>query len=446
MTVLAFTGIAPTTPSVGARASAVIPIADLDGDRVFDDLEARVEASSPDAKLSVLVQLKERLTEARFDALGAAVGGVTLTRWLPIVHGFAATVSPDQVRELAGSPLVAQVELNGVVHAYNDSAQLSFGVSKARSDDPELDGNIGDATTYGAGDIVIAVIDSGIDEGHAELDDSKVIAFANCLDQPSPTSCTTPPVAFDDNRHGTHVAGTIAGDGEAGFGRYRGAAPRAALVGVKVLDDQGTGSNEGVIAGIQWTIDNASTLGIEVVNLSLGADGCFNADEGMTSQAVNAAVAAGLHVFVAAGNEGPDLCTVGAPGVATNVVTVGAMADLGTRIDPGNRWRPGFGLAPFSSRGPTLDDQIKPDVVGPGVDITSAAVGSGNGFVALQGTSMATPFVAGVAAHPADSTPLRRSRQWTRSWSRRQASRPTRWSTARSRRPGTSACTRCTWR
>ena len=83
MTVLAFTGIAPTTPSVGARASAVIPIADLDGDRVFDDLEARVEASSPDAKLSVLVQLKERRTKARFDALGAAVGGVTLTRWLP---------------------------------------------------------------------------------------------------------------------------------------------------------------------------------------------------------------------------------------------------------------------------------------------------------------------------------------------------------------------------
>lgn len=371
--------------------------ADLDGDKVFDDLEARIQAAQPDDTLSVLVQLGEPLTKARFDAVNAAVGGVDLTQWLPIVRGFAATVTASQVRALAAQASVAQVELNGVVHAYNNSAQLSFGVSKARADDPALDGNVGDPAAYEPGDVVVAVIDTGIDAAHLELDDGKVIAFADCVDQPDPAGCTTP-APFDDNGHGTHVAGTIAGDGEAASGLYRGVAPGAALVGVKVLDDQGTGTNAGVIAGIDWAVANASTHGIEVLNLSLGADGCFNADEGMISQAVNNAVAAGLHVFVAAGNTGPGLCTVGAPGVATNVVTVGAMADMGTGLNPAIRWRPGFGLAPFSSRGPTLDNQIKPDVVAPGVDITSAEAGTGDGFVALQGTSMATPFVAGVAA------------------------------------------------
>jgi serine protease AprX len=405
LTVLAVTGIAIATPSARTPVSPVrATSADLDGDKIFDDLEARVDAAEPDDTVSVLVQLEGPLTEARFDTLNAALGGVDLTRWLPIVRGFAATVTASQVRALAAQPAVAQVELNRGVHAYNDSAQLSFGVAKARNDDAALDGNIGNPATYEPGDVVVAVIDSGIDAAHLELDDGKVIAFANCLNQPNPMNCTTL-AAFDDNGHGTHVAGTIAGDGEAASGRFRGVAPGAALVGVKVLDANGQGNFDGVIAGINWAVQNASTHGIEVLNLSLGADGCFNADEGLVSQAVNQAVVAGLRVFVAAGNAGPDLCTVGAPGVATSVVTVGAMADMGTRIDPPNRWRPGFGLAPFSSRGPTFDGVIKPDVVGPGVDITSAAAGTGNGFVAEQGTSMATPFVAGVAALMLDHDP-----------------------------------------
>jgi serine protease AprX len=405
MIVLAATSItiaAPSPHTPDLTGASATPIADLDGDKVFDNLEARVKASAPDDRLSVLVQLEKPLTDARFDALSAAVGGVELTGWLPIVRGFAATVTADQVRALAAKPGVAQVELNGIVHAYNNSAQLSFGVVKARADDPNLDGNVDNQPTYSPGDVVVAVIDSGIDAAHLELDDGKVLEFADCVD----ASCDTTVAPFDDNGHGTHVSGTIAGDGEAAFGLYRGVAPGAALVGVKVLDANGSGSDAGVISGIQWAVQNAATHGIEVLNVSLGANGCFNADEGMTSQAVNNAVAAGLRVFVAAGNAGPDFCTVGSPGVATSVVTVGAMADLGTGLVPGNRWRPGFGLAPFSSRGPTFDNQIKPDVVGPGVDITSAGAGTGNGFVALQGTSMATPFVAGVAALMLDHNPM----------------------------------------
>jgi hypothetical protein len=148
VSVLAVTSITIAAPSTRKLASAGVPstppTADLDGDKVFDDLEARVDTSAPADELSVLVQLEKPLTEARFEALNAAVGGVELRRWLPMVRGFAATVTASQVRAVAARPGVAQVELNGVVRAYNDSAQLSFGVSKARADDLDLDGNVVD--------------------------------------------------------------------------------------------------------------------------------------------------------------------------------------------------------------------------------------------------------------------------------------------------------------
>jgi serine protease AprX len=384
--------------SVGALGGP--PAADVDGDKVFENLEAELEAAKPDDELSVLVQLKAPLTDARVEAASDAVGGFTVTADLPIVQGFAATVTASQVRPLAALSTVAQVELNGVVHAYNNSAQLSFGVGHARAADPTLDGSDDDEpTTYSTDDVVVAVIDSGIDAGHPQLDEGKVLDFADCFD----ATCDATVAPSDANGHGTHVSGTVAGDGDGNI-LAQGVAPGAALVGVKVLDDQGSGSDAGVIAGIQWAVDNRAANGIEALNLSLGADGCFDGTDA-TSVAVNAAVAVGLAVFVAAGNDGPGECTVGSPGVAANVVTVGAMADMGTRLDPFVRgWRPGFNLAAFSSRGPTLDDRIKPDVVGPGVDITSAQANT-DGYVAFQGTSMATPFVAGVAALLLDRNP-----------------------------------------
>ena len=181
---------------------------------------------------------------------------------------------------------------------------------------------------------------------------------------------------------------TIAGEGDAHVRpALPGRRPAAALVGVRALDAAGNGFMSDVVSALGWIRANRAVYGIEVVNLSLGADGCGNGADA-TSVAVANAVADGLVVVVSAGNEGPGSCTVGSPAAAAAALTVGAMADTGEG---------GFKLAPFSSRGPTLDGRVKPDLVGPGVRITSAATGTSTGYATYSGTSMAAPFVAGVA-------------------------------------------------
>ncbi|HYE77314.1 MAG TPA: S8 family serine peptidase, partial [bacterium] len=143
------------------------------------------------------------------------------------------------------------------------------------------------------------------------------------------------------------------------------------------------------------------------INLSLTIPGCSNGADAI-SRAVDSAQAAGLLVVVAAGNQGPGKCTVGAPGAAAGALTVGAMADFGAMGEPEpNGYHQYFG----SSRGPTADGRIKPDISGPGLRITSALAGSGVGYVEKTGTSMAAPFVAGVALLMLDANPALTPRQ-----------------------------------
>lgn len=178
---------------------------------------------------------------------------------------------------------------------------------------------------------------------------------------------------MDGHGHGTHVAGTIASrDAE-----RRGMAPGATIMAVKVLSDDGSGTEEGVIAGMEWAV----LKGADVINLSLGGPGSGGYDP--LSQAVDNAVKSGVLVVVAAGNSGPDFTTIGSPGDARLALTVGAT----------NNQR---NLTDWSSRGPTLDGRAKPDVVAPGDEIISS-VPRGQ-WESMSGTSMATPHVAGVGA------------------------------------------------
>jgi serine protease AprX len=362
---------------------------DRDRDHLFDDLEHNLAGRAESDQLNVIVTLRNAASAARVRNLERAVGDFALERRFDIVHAFSARASKRRIEALARNPAVLSVEEDSRATVANNEAQAAFGVSKARIDAPSLDGDgDGNPATYSPADYVAAVIDTGIDAGHMDLDGGKVIGWHDFVN-----NLATP---YDDDGHGTHVSATIAGDGDARPDHlYHGVAPAAGLVGVKVLDANGSGTESDIIAGINWVVANKALYGIEAISMSLRIPGCSNGADAL-STAVNNAQAAGLVVVVAAGNEGPGTCTIGSPSAATGALTVGAMADFGAN---------GFTQAVFSSRGPTADGRIKPDVSAPGVQITSAAAGTVNGYITEDGTSMATPFVTGVTLLMLDANP-----------------------------------------
>jgi subtilisin family serine protease len=211
--------------------------------------------------------------------------------------------------------------------------------------------------------VKVAVIDTGVDEKHPDLQ-GKQIAEKNFTDSPDTT---------DEVGHGTHVASTIASKGE----KYRGVAPDAGILDAKVCRPGGC-TESAILGGMQW----AAEQGAQVINMSLG--GGDTADIDPLEEAVNRiSRETGALFVIAAGNSGrPE--TIGSPGSAESALTVGAV----DRNDA---------IAPFSSRGPAADGAVKPDVTAPGVDIVAAEAGT-QGHVAMSGTSMATPHVAGVVA------------------------------------------------
>ncbi|MDH6626444.1 subtilisin family serine protease [Streptomyces sp. LBL] len=233
------------------------------------------------------------------------------------------------------------------------------------------------ASGYDGKGVTIAVLDTGVDQTHPDLADRE-IAEKNFGSSPD---------NVDRVGHGTHVASIAAGSGAKSGGRYKGVAPGAKILDGKVLDDSGSGSESGIIAGMQWAVDQHAN----VVNLSLGGTDTAGIDP--LEEAVNTLSAKSGTLFViAAGNSGPLAGTIGSPGSAAAALTVGA-------VDKQNR------IATFSSVGPTQDGSLKPDLTAPGRFIVAAKAAegvigtpAGDGYVSLNGTSMATPHVAGAAA------------------------------------------------
>ncbi len=232
-------------------------------------------------------------------------------------------------------------------------------------------------------DVVIAVIDTGI-YPHRDflVPRSRIIEWQDFLHQKESP--------YDDNGHGTHVSGIIAGNGFSSRSRYRGMAPEALLVGLKALNEEGGGSISNVITAIEWCIDNQTRLNIKAINMSFGSKAQETYHHDPLCRATSIAWSKGLVICAAAGNSGPGPMTIDTPGINPRIITVGNVDDHQTtdfQDDNLNR---------NSSRGPTLDNIPKPNLLAPGTNITSTWI-NGN-YRSLSGTSMATPMVTGAVA------------------------------------------------
>ena len=387
---IAALGIA-AAPASAADARTPTPKVDADRDRVFDDLERSLAGDPLDEKVKVIVSLNAPATAGRVDGLERRVGNLAVRKRFRFVDAFAAEVTKRQVQELAERPDVAAVEADSRVRALDRTGQDAFGVTHARIHSSSLDGDRdGRRLRYSRRDMVAAVVDTGIHARHRDLDAGKVLAFVDCR-----SGICRARSPFDDNGHGTHMASTLAGSGDARPDRlYRGVAPYAALVGVKVLGADGSASKSAVVAGIDWVIANRSRYGIEAVNLSLGGTGCSDGTDSM-SRAANRANSAGLVTVAAAGNRGPETCTINSPAAASGALAVGAMFDLA---------RGGFLASWISARG-MPGGRIKPDVMAPGERVIAARHATRSGYWAKNGTSTAAPFVTGVALLMRDANP-----------------------------------------
>lgn len=229
--------------------------------------------------------------------------------------------------------------------------------------------------------IGVAVLDTGI-YPHRDFD-GRIIAFYDAV-----LGRTIP---YDDNSHGTHVSGIIGGNGSASFGRNRGYAYEADLIGVKILGQNGRGKVQNALRGIEWVIANRKRYHIRVVNISVAQGAGNNEDEHPLVLAVEQMWKEGIVVVTAAGNEGPGEGTIGVPGNCRRIITVGAYDNLYGRDEKGNIRR--F----YSGRGTGGLNFIKPEIVAKGANVVSCN-NTRNGYTVKSGSSMAAPYISAMIA------------------------------------------------
>jgi serine protease AprX len=258
----------------------------------------------------------------------------------------------------------------------------------------------------GAG-VEVCVIDTGVDATHEQLDNGKVVAFADFTG----TASVAP---IDDHGHGTHVSSIVAGDGlgpsKKLAKRYRGVAPLASISSAKVLGYNGSGSIADVIEGVEWCAQRPT---VDIINMSLGTKEQSTGTDPL-SQAVDLAVGQyGKIVVVSAGNSGNKPGDIGSPGAAGQPISVAASSDWSAKPGTPN-YSGGPFLTPWSSRGPTVSGLAKPDITAPGHTVMAASSNGGRslpltatpgGYHSWSGTSMSSPFIAGVAALMLEANP-----------------------------------------
>jgi subtilisin family serine protease len=321
---------------------------------------------APMAAAAAPASYRATFTRFRADMAKAAIPAEVQWEYSRAFHGVAVRAPRSAIAAIARLPYVKRVHDDHEMRAMAGAATTQIGADKVWT-------TLG---TRGKG-VVVAVIDTGVDYTHEALGKGigpgfKVIGGYDFYNRDADP--------FDDNGHGTHVSGIIAGDSPT----ITGVAPEASLMAFKVLGAGGSGKESDVVAAVERAIDpngdGDPSDHVDVINLSLGGSG--NPDD-PGSRALDAAAQAGIVVCVASGNSGR-YHAVASPGTSRQAITVGA-------VDNNNV------VAGFSSRGPTPKDlTMKPEIGAPGVSINSSL--PGNRYGLASGTSMATPHVAGAAA------------------------------------------------
>jgi serine protease AprX len=360
-------------------------------------LAASLAAPIPSRHADVAVIVHETLpsTDAA-EGLVVALGG-RVTRELPLVGGFAATIPGDRLHTL--------IREDGIAGVWADAhiRMASTGTNQYDTWEPNLAWRkairLGQVNVSGSG-VTVALLDTGV----SDVDDLGRRVDARIDFTPNGAG-------EDEYGHGTHLAGVIAGNGSDSGGKWRGVAPGAHLISIKIAGRDGSTDVSVVIAALQWIVTHRDLYNIRVLNLAFGTDGVQPYALDPLDAAVERAWAAGITVVVSAGNRGSSPGTINKPGDDPYVITVGA-ADLNGTTD-----RSDDQVAPFSSRGPTQDGFEKPDLVAPGITIVSTrSVGStidqqhpdalvGDNYFKGTGTSQAAAVVSGVAALMYDVNP-----------------------------------------
>ena len=309
---------------------------------------------------------------------------------LPMISSYVIEVNENQIKNIIRTEGLIAYELDTHITAQMKRAANEIELRWAH-----------DRRIYGQG-VGVAIVDTGIFP-HKDFfaNKNRITAFYDVINDNNQP--------YDDNGHGTHVAGIVGGNGKTSKGQYVGIAPKCDLIGVKVLNDKGDGNVSDVLAGLQWIVDNKEKYNIRVVNISVGTTTQNELDENsMLVKGVNAVWDAGIVVVVAAGNNGPDPMSISIPGISRKVITVGSSDDNCTVDVFGSKKKD------YSGRGPTSACIKKPDVIAPGSNIVSCGLKKSSRrrnnrvknfsneassiYAVKSGTSMSTPVVSGAVA------------------------------------------------
>lgn len=293
--------------------------------------------------------------------MATRAGGELVRTYSSSINGFVVNSrAVGLVAKLSNDPRVAFIEADQKVSIGATQNNATWGLDRIDQANLPLNNSYSyDADGTG---VNAYIVDTGVRITHNQFGNRGSSGFTSINDGNGTNDC---------QGHGTHVAGTV------GSTTY-GVAKNVDIIAVRVLGCDGSGSNSGVIAGIDWVADNH--VKPAVANMSLGG-GASSA----TDNAVNAAVARGVTMVVAAGNDNSNACSY-SPARAANAITVGSTASNDSRSS-------------FSNYGTCLD------IYAPGSSITSTWSTSNSATNTISGTSMASPHVAGVAALYLDDNP-----------------------------------------